>query len=459
MFSRITCGIVIFIAGLVQPAMAMSLKEAVRLAITTHPSVLAAAAKKRARDAQVEQANSRLYPTLKLDGDIGYEYIDQPGSLSVTNNAQWQNRKQIGATLRYVLFDGLDRANKIYYRAARSDAASRRVMVATEKAALDAVEAYIDHRRYRFLLKIANQTVSAHQRILQTARARVSGGKAAASEVDVVLERLLAAKAARSEVLRSALEADARFKFIVGVEPKNTRKVRWPKGIPATKELARKIAIANNPLIAATAADADAFGYEAERLRGNSPPELAIEGSASLGQDIGGSPGKSNSARVLLKLRWTLFDGNLRKYERDEARELQAESTLKRDLEIRKISESIDRTWAAVATGNEQNALIKRQSKRARAIAKAYRREYQAGKRTLVDLLLSENAAFNTRFESVSAAGVQLFNAYRLKALTSTLISSLGLVAPDEANSNYRSRIPTYTSGFNITVKPLRTDR
>ncbi|MEM7299655.1 MAG: TolC family protein [Pseudomonadota bacterium] len=440
------------------PASAISLKRAVEKAISTHPSVLAAAARKRARDARINQANSKLFPTVSVDGDVGYEKIDKPGTFSTATNNRWRNRKQLNLSVKYVIFDGLERANRIYYSAAQADAASRRVMVQAEEIALDAVEAYIDHRRHRFLVHIATQNIQAHQRILRLARARVSGGKATTSEVDVVRERLYAAQAAREEVIKASLEADARFKSIIGQKPGKTHRVAWPKGMPRSRSAAVAQAIQHHPEIAAAAAEADAHGFDVERLKGINLPEVALEGSASVGEDVAGSPGRNNSLQALLKLRWTVFDGNLRKHERSEASAKQAEARHKRDLEIRNLSEKIESSWAAIVTGARRNNRLERQSVTARSVSASYRKEYQASKRGLLEVLEAENSVFNSRFESVSAAGVHLFNAYRLKALTGTLVSSLGLQAPAHARANYRARIPSNRSGFNITIQPLRTD-
>ena len=89
-------------------------------------------------------------------------------------------------------------------------------------------------------------------------------------------------------------------------------------------------------------------------------------------------------------------------------------------------------------------------------LVKQYREEYKLAKRSLLDLLDSETALFNSQFQLTSVKAVRLFSAYHLQAATGRLLSNLGVQAPPEANV----QVPDLenTSIFKIDIEPLRQD-
>lgn len=435
------------------PASAITLHEAVQLAVRHHPSVQARAAQTRAREAQLDQAEAALYPKLEINGDAGAEYDEEPGT-----DGQLLFRRQIGLTVGYVVFDGFDRANRIYHRAARIDAASRQVMAEAQLVALDAIEAYIDHRRHWFLLQVADENLAQHRAVLALAQAQLAGGAGTQGEPEFIRERLYLAEAARAEVYEAALRADAKFEAVVGVKPTNTHPVSYPASLPRSTDQALALAAGRHPAIAAASAEADALDYQIDRYSGPSLPEVSLESSATHGADLDGLQGPDTNWQAVVRLRWTLFDGGLREAQRNEAIELKAERQFQRDAALLDIKERIGRAWAALRAGEQRLAALQKHSTAARALGAQYRQEFEAGRRGPADILNAEAAIFNSRSESVGASSARLFAAYNLKALTGTLLDSLGVAPPREGATNYRARIPEQAPLFNTALEPLRID-
>lgn len=452
----LTCVAFAAIAATTGFASALTLQEAVSKALNEHPQIAAARERLTASEFRLDQANASLMPTVDLEADVGKQFVDRPNSLDAEDNARWWARRQATISAKYVLFDGWNRANAIYRDAARVDAATLGVIENSEALALSVVEAYIDYRRHSFLLGIADENIQNHKGILSLTRARISGGSGTQSEKDLVEERLAAAQAVRAEVLQAFYEAEAKFRAAVGADPGKTHKVPYPAEMPRSKAAATELALARNPTLAAREAEADAFAYELERTKSDQLPLVTLEGSAQMGHDLNAVPGKNDDYSVRLRMAWRLYDGGARNARVGEAGALAAEAKLKRDIEIRNIFSAIESTFGKLSANGERLAAVEKQIASSKRVAVSYRQEFEASKRSLLDLLDAENSVFSSRFESASVSGVRLFSAYYLKALTGTLVESLGLSAPVDRNASRRDIVIGSKSISSFKIEPLR---
>ena len=67
-------------------------------------------------------------------------------------------------------------------------------------------------------------------------------------------------------------------------------------------------------------------------------------------------------------------------------------------------------------------------------IVKAYLDQFQLNRRTLLDVLDSQNEWFVSRANAVNAHYLQMFAVFRLLALKGELLEALGVPVPREAN-------------------------
>lgn len=439
-------------------ARAMSLREAVQITVNTHPSIEAARADRRATGYELRQAQGRLLPTITLSGDVGEQLIDRPQGLSAATNNRWMTRRQANVSVRQVIFDGFDRANDIYKNAARIDSSALRVLDRSQTLGLSAVEAYIDVRRHSNLVHIARQNVARHREILRIVQGRRDGGKASSGEVDQARERVEVAKAMVAEIEQSRLEAVARFRQVVGRKPGKTRQVRLPPGLPATLGIAIRAGTVDNPAIRAAESDIDVARYERERSAAGYFPEIALEGTASIGRNLDGTPGRNEEVVGKITATWNIFDGLITTNRRRALAEREAQAFAEHQARIRETAEAIERAWAAYTQGRQRVASYRQQVELSGRVVKAYQEEYELSKRTLLDLLDSESAYFNSRFQLSSVYAVHLFSAYQLLASMGHLLSTLDVAPPPEAVADHRLQSQKSFGIFNIDIEPLRKE-
>lgn len=451
-FGAILAGLVCAASG----AQAMSLKEAVQLTVNTHPSVAAVRADRRATGYELRQAQGRYLPTVDLSADIGQQLIDRPNGLGAATNNKWLTRRQAGVAVRQVLFDGFDRANDVYKNAARIDSSAWRVLERAQVLGLSAVEAYIDVRRHTDLVQIAQDNVRRHQEILRRVNVRREGGKASSGEVDQTSERVEAAKAVVAEIEQARQEAIARFRQIVGRNPGSTNPVRTPRGMPVTRSIAVHVGTVENPTVKAAESDMDVARFERERSASDYFPTIALEGTASAGHDLNGTLGRDQEVVGKVTASWNIFDGLITTNRRRALAEREAQAFAEREARIRETAEAIERAWAAWTQGRVRVDSFRQQVELNRKVVKGYLEEYELSKRTLLDLLDSENALFNSRFQLSSINAVQLFAAYQVLASMGKLLDSLGVAPPPEVVADHRLQSQKSFGIFNIEIEPLR---
>ena len=438
----------------VSHADAMSLREAVSRAVETHPSVNAARAGRRASGYELRIAQGALYPTVSLSADAGQQYVDRPNSLDPEDNQLWRPRRQASVTVRQVLFSGHQRANEIYRAAAALDASALRVLSRAEVLALDAVEAYIDYRRHAMLLSLARANVDRHTEIRSLVNELVGGGKAPESDSNQAAERVAAANAVLAQVQKAFLDARAKFKQVIGIHPGATSPVPFPSNLPGSARLAVEIGVGSNPAIEAARTRAEATRYELERAKGAHYPSVALEGTATYGEDVNGIEGRNLDVTGKVVINWDLFDGHIRKNRERALNERVMQHQLEADSQSREIAEAIERAYAGFATGGDRVDSLRDQVQANNRTVSAYREEYQLGKRSLLDLLDGENSRFNSEFQYQSASAIYYFSAYQLLAHMGRLLTTLGVSAPADALTGHVEQ--SKQSLFHIDIEPLR---
>ncbi len=435
------------------PADADSIGEVVRDAVESNPLIGEAAANRRAIDHEVDQARGLYLPRLDLDSYAGPFKYDR-ASLSDDDNKEWRLSKSVGLTLRQTLFDGFFRANEVYRQSARVNGAALRVLERAEVVALDAVEAYVDLVRHHRILGLADQNIAAHRSIVARIADLAEAGTATEGDLFQAEQRLAAAEAIRTDVLRALGEVQARFKRVVGRKPGQLKAPsRPPTGI-RSKHDAVVLARAQHPSLRAAEADIETSRAEFYQTKALFLPRVELEGRGQLGQDIGGTPGNNNELSARVTLNWNLFNGGIDKARKRERRERLMESEIRRDRLRRNVDEAAERAFSDVFTNDLRLQVLRRESAKAVQVRAAYVEEFEAGLRSLLDLLDSENAVFNTRVQQVTSESIAIFSRYQLIAATGALLDTFGIAAPAGAVVDASDRRYRPIGAF--TLEPLR---
>jgi len=411
-----------------------SITDAINQAVTTNPGVGEAAANRRATEAEMRQSQGALLPQVRLQADAGPEKLRRYITPAPIDNGRYQDGRQASIVIRQLLFDGFASINDVWRQAARVDAAANRVLERTELIALDAAEAYIDVVRYQRIVALAEENIRVHREIRGNVRARFSGGRAGEGDTQQAEERVAAAEAIYADFRLSLDVARAKYRKTVGLEPFSLFFPARLGGLPRTKDESLAIAFKFNPTIRAAQSDVEASKKAFDATAGAFVPNVSLEGRMLRGADSITYSGQRDEVSGKVVMSWDIFRGGQDAWRRTEMAERMIESQQRHARLQRDALESLDKAWAARTITAERAAALVRDVEAARRTLEAYRKEYELGQRTLIDLLNSQNQYFNAQVSLVSARGVAVFADYQLLAAMGKLLAYLKTAGPPEAD-------------------------
>jgi adhesin transport system outer membrane protein len=414
-------------------AQPFSINDALREAIQTNPGVGEASANRRATESELRQTQGTLLPQVRLEANAGPERFTQQIVPAPAGSGTWMHGREASVVVRQLLFDGFTSINEVWRQTARVNASAFRVRERTELIALDAAEAYIDVVRYTRLVELARQNVANHNAIFNNVESRYKGGRSGEGDLQQALERVEASKAALSEFERSLEDARAKYRKIVGIEPFNLRFPGTLKGMPASKDASLAVALHHNATLQASQADTDAARHAFHATSGSFVPTVSLEGRASRGIDSNTYVGRRDDVSGKVVMSWDIFRGGQDTWKRTEMAERYNEQNMRHAKLQRDALESIDKAWSARTITASRIAALTRQLAADRKAIDAYRKEYELGQRSLIDLLNAENQYFNAAVSLTSSRGVIVFADYQLLAAMGTLLDYLKAPPPVEA--------------------------
>jgi adhesin transport system outer membrane protein len=202
---------------------------------------------------------------------------------------------------------------------------------------------------------------------------------------------------------------------------------------PRSKDDALTIALHYNPTLLAAESDKEAARQAFRATDGAFVPNVLLEGRASRGFDTEAFIGRRDDVSGKIVMSWDIFRGGQDAWRRAETAERYAEETMRHARLQRDALELIDKAWAARTITADRIAALKRQLVAEKKTIDIYRKEYEIGRRSLIDLLNAENQYFGSAVSLTSARGVVVFADYQLLAAMGFLLDYLKTAPPVEA--------------------------
>lgn len=446
-------------AALAAPGVAGSetLRNAVRTAVATNPSIEAVSADTKATMYDLLRLQGEFQPIVKATGEAGGQWVDNPLVLSAEDNRDTKLTRQIGLEAEVVLFDGLRRANLVYANAARVDGSIFRLLDASETLALNATEVYIDVYRHLNMQSLAVRNLARHREIGSQVGELVDGGRLPLSDKLQIDDRIRAAELALVDIRQAGQDADARYRRIVGKKRTGALSIPAMGRIPRTVTALVETAVARNFRVRVANTEIDRAKYDEAVAAAGSQPRITFNAGARQGANRDGYRGSKSDVFVGLRLNWILYQGG-RKAERNAMAMRKSKAISERNVAIREVRELAERSWNSYVANAQRARLLRAQLQSNQDIVKQYQDEFEAGTRSLLELLEAERAKFDVQFEKASAEASLAFSSYRVLAAQSRLAEHFGLRASDmtlEPTFQQRAKVSP-TSIFKTEIAPLK---
>ncbi len=412
-----------------------TLHDALSIGIATNPEYGVVAASRRATDEELNQGRALFLPSVDLNGDIGFEHSDDVGTRAGSVDGEEDLfRSEIGLTLTQMLFDGLEAHYEVERQKARVISSSQRVRETAELIGLAIVESYLEVLRQRQLLMISRENVDQHLAILEQINDGINAGRSTQADGEQAKARLAAARANESSTRQALRNVEAQYRTEVGDAAGSLDLPVIPyETLSDDVELEVKQTLSHSPTLDIFTADIEVAYAEGQGTKSTQYPQLDLQLNARTGNDLGGTEGKDTSASALVVLNWNLYRGGADVARSREFVHRHQQSKEARAEAERSVENDVRQTWASMVSSSERAHQFAKQVEANSQVVEAYKDQFTLGRRTLLDVLDSQNELFVSRSNTVSAEFLEMFAVYRLMALKGVLLPSLGVEYPRES--------------------------
>jgi adhesin transport system outer membrane protein len=414
-------------------AEARSLTESVKAALNQHPAIAASLQRRSSVSERVKIQHGDLLPTIDLRAETGIEYTDSPstrgrfarGGPDDHFATLWRNSGSI--VINQLIFDGLKTYNLLKSARAQLTKAGHQVVDTRQSIALKAIAAHVDVARQRDLVRIARRNVAAHSAILSGIRRQVSAGRATRADISQAQARLAQAIATREERIGDLRKAEVRYRSVVGLRP--GQDISVPKIgtlLPQIRRLslrrALRFARRHNPELHVARDEVRSRQYRFDATKGLFVPKVEFEFTAGMGNNLDGIRGRDSEVKAMVLMSWNLYRGGADLARRREA--LANLFTAKYDEadKFRVVRERVQQSYEALKAANSKLAPLADRISSAREVVAAYARQFDLGRRSLLDRLDVQNELFLSMAEHADQRYTAIFNYYSLIAASGGLL-------------------------------------
>lgn len=416
--------------GLASAADVSTLRGAVEQAVLQNPEVLARYHVMTAASEEVSVARGGLMPRLDLAGHIGSETLEQREMTPPTPPDRYDTYNIDGGTLtlRQLLFDGFATTREVRRLKYAKRVRYYELLTTAEDVALQTTRAYVDVVRYRKLVDLARDNYATHKEVYEHVKQRVQAGIGRGVDLEQAGGRLALAEANLVTETANLHDVGARFQRLVGVEPPDPLQdvPSFQGKLPPDQELMDG-AFRRAPQMNAALENIRAARAELRSKHGPYWPTLALQASLGHERNIDNQVDRETRGRLELMLNWNLFAGGADRARVRQYHEKLYEAFDIRDKTCRDLRQNTRIAWNDTRKLSDQLELQDQHQLATAKARDAYRKQFDLGQRTLLDLLDTENELYDARrsYQNTNA-DFELAHA-RVMAPTGHLLGTLGL--------------------------------
>jgi adhesin transport system outer membrane protein len=436
--ARASLAVVLFIFLFLptNPGHAMTLLEAIKIALEANPEIGQAIANREAIEFELRQARGLYMPSLDLEARIGPQLYDSPAPGTADHI---MDHREGNLVLSQLLFDGFNRRGEVKRQASRVDGASNRVYERSEFIALAIVREYLEIGRLFEVVSLNEQNVAYHRKVVGQLTQGAEQGALSAADKQLAQERVYAAEARLTQARQDLNTARIHFNQLVGLPPgPYTAAPTMGRFVPSGLDQAIGIARQNSPVVKIAQADLDAVYGQKMQAASGFYPKVSMEARARDGMDLEGIPGRLTDLTAELVVKWNIYRGGIDAANFQEQVRRMDEARFALDKANRDVEEAVRLAWDTRTQEQIRHGQLKQQLAATEQVVNAYTEQFKVGERTLLDLLDTVNTRINAQVDVVTSRYAVMFADYRVLAAGGTLLSSLQIPVPKQADAYAR---------------------
>ncbi len=375
-------------------------EQAIKHAVVNNPSVQASLHAYKAAGHELRSAKGGYLPRVDLTSEFGETTRETP---IFPEDSYLEDNTRL--TLTQMLFDGFATKHRSGELSHAQRAAYYELLRTAEEVALEAAKAYHDVVRYQALVVLAEQNLEEHMKIYKHVGERADAGVSRGVDLDQANARLALADFNLLQDVTNLHDVVTRFQRVVTAMP--ATKLPQPAltfdGIPGTRDEALSQAYDSSPLLQKALATLAAADSAAKSQKSRYFPKLDLRLRAEQGHDIDRLLGRHDERAVELVLTYNLYNGGSDRAARKQFTSLRDEAFDLRVQACHDVRQNLLIAYTDIDSITRKLVFLLRNEQSIEKARIAYRKQFDIGQRTLLDLLDSENEYFDVSRSVVSS--------------------------------------------------------
>lgn len=330
--------------------------------------------------------------------------------------------------LRQMIFDGFATSSEVNRLGHAKRVRYYELQSAMQNTTLEFMRSYIDTLRYRQLSEYAKTNYVVHKQLYDRIKERVDAGVARKVDLEQASGRLALAESNLLTESTNLHDVTARIQRLLGELPPQTLEQPefYKSGVEPTSIEALRVAYLRNPDLLSTIEDIQAAKDEVKTREAKYLPRLDLQARKNLGTSNDGRNSTSSADLLELTMNFNLFNGGTDKALVNQTIEKMNTASDQRDKACVDTRQLVTIAYNDIVQLKAQMEYRDRHQKSIENAREAYRKQFDIGQRTLLDLLDTENEYFQAR-RAYSNTEYDVQTAYaRLYASQGELLNKIG---------------------------------
>jgi TolC family type I secretion outer membrane protein len=394
-----------------------SLRNTIVAALKSNPDIQIALARQDDARYGVHQANAGYLPHADMTIAVGREFNDpyNTKTASSTSNRTTLTRKEASITVNQNVWDFGTTINDIKRARASYRSAQWGTREKIEAISYEISTAYLNVLERQKLLDLTGEEIKAHEKILNVVKIQNDLGLITPADVDRARARL---ESVQSEVLdrKSALQqAREAYRRLTEHLPGITTDLPSPAAaLPPTAAEAVAMIDDHSPRMAQAVEDRRSLDRQKASQTGTFFPRIGLQAQGNWKDDVQGNTNFNRDARAMVTLSYSFFNGgaDIAIRNRISARLREADYELERRR--REVEQDIRIDFQALEAARGKIATIESEIASATRVVDLYRAQFREGKRSVFDLLDSQQLLFNARTNQITNGTAKMLAEFRV---------------------------------------------
>lgn len=388
------------------PLCARTLEAELIQLLAAHPQIQSQRAQVESAKQAVVGARSGYLPEVEVSGSYGPTRIDvkrrDTGQQEPFNESQQVARFSITQNL----FDGFETPAQVKIARYNTEVAQLTLEGTRQSVLFDGISAYLEVIRQRKLVELAKMSEDSIKRQAELEDVRVERGAGitvdvlqAKSRLQIAMERRVAFEGALQNAVSGYIKVFNHAPLMDAIsEPVPPR-----DAVPDSLATAIDIAAQENPAVGSSLATVAVASERRRAARADYFPTIDVVGSANYEQDYDLLPGVRKDVSIVLQATWQLFNGFATRASVAQAAYDYQASRDNQDFVARSVVEATRLAWQQLVTARDRVALLENAVDIATEVFGARRDLREAGKDTVINVLIAEDEVNNARINLTAA--------------------------------------------------------